>query len=153
MLQQSVGNSSIQWGLKGEWEGGREEQREWTGKQEMESRGEMILWEGSQSNYRQWCSPGFFGSTKFTFQWSLSLPEVFYFYLSFCLLFFPLIFTHGSHSVTSFSPFVWCRGKEIAYHQLSPYHSVMVRYEESQKHHSLHVSRSCSGPYQPSAEE
>lgn len=30
-----------------------------------------ILWEGSQSNYRQRCSPGFFGGTKFTFQRSL----------------------------------------------------------------------------------
>lgn len=57
-------------GLQGEREGGGEEVRrsgiEWRAG---ERRG--ILREGSQSNYRQRCSPGFFGGTKFTFQRSL----------------------------------------------------------------------------------
>lgn len=44
------------------------EKWDWMGKQETEGRGGGILWEGSQSNYRQRCSPGFFGGTKFTFQ-------------------------------------------------------------------------------------
>lgn len=48
--------------VRGWWRGGKEEW-DWTGKQEMEGRREGILWEGSQSNYRQRCSPGFFGDT------------------------------------------------------------------------------------------
>lgn len=39
------------------------EERDRTGKQEMEGRGEGVLREGSQSNYRQRRSPGFFGDT------------------------------------------------------------------------------------------
>lgn len=42
------------------------EERDRMGKLELEGRGGGILWEGSQSNYRQRCSPGFFGGTKFT---------------------------------------------------------------------------------------
>lgn len=42
------------------------------GKQDTEGRRGGTLWEGSQSNYRQRCSRGFFGGTKFTFQQSPS---------------------------------------------------------------------------------
>lgn len=53
-----------------EMEGGKEEW-DWMGKHWVEGWGGGILWEGSQSNYKQWCSPGFFGGTKFTFRQSL----------------------------------------------------------------------------------
>ncbi len=107
------------------------------GKREMESRGGGILWEGSQSNYRQRCSPGFFGGTKFTFQRSLP-PSPSTFFLLLLSLPLPaslfLIFSHhGSHPLTihphtphpSLSPFVclsWLheRGNGIElYHQQS----------------------------------
>lgn len=50
------------------------------GKREIEGRGGGILWERSQSNYRQRCSRGFFGGTKITFQWSFP-PSVPFFLL------------------------------------------------------------------------
>lgn len=93
MLQQSPGNISIRELVCRESErvAGGEGWRsgiEW-GKREMEGRWRRrgVLWEGSQSNYRQRCSPGFFGGTKFTFQRSLPpsppVPSCFSFYLCF----------------------------------------------------------------------
>lgn len=86
----------------GGWVGKAE--RDSMGKREMEGRGGGILWEGSQSNYRQRCSPGFFGGTKFTFQRSLppspsTLPLLLLSLLLPATLF--LMFSHhGLHHLT-----------------------------------------------------
>lgn len=78
--QQSPGNSRIYRG----WSAGRVRGR-WEGRRGVGLNGEAIngkmgrgqLWDGSQSNYKQRCNPGFSGGTKSTFQWSLSpsLPQ------------------------------------------------------------------------------
>lgn len=77
MFPQSQGNSSIygSWSAGkagGKWREGRRSGIEWGSIEwKDEGWGGGILWEGSQSNYKQWCSPGFFGGTKFTFRRSL----------------------------------------------------------------------------------
>lgn len=91
-------------GLQGEWEGGGGREGgewDWMGKREMEDRQGGILWEGSQSNYRQRCSPGFFGGTKFTFQRSLPpSPSTFLLLLSMLLpaTLFLIFSRYSSHS-------------------------------------------------------
>lgn len=138
----------------------------------MEGRGGgEILWEGSQSNYRQRCSPGFFGGTKFTFQRSLPpSPNTFFLLLSLLLpatLLFSRYCSH-SHSLTvhplcttpllfphlSVSPGrmkgmeVWNCITSKASNLVPPYSFVMFGTLAS-----YHVSQNSVGAYQPSAEE
>lgn len=95
MHQQSPGNRIYR-----SWSAGRVRGR-WERRRGVRLNGEAIngkmgrgqLWDGSQSNYKQRCNPGFSGGTKSTFQWSVSfpppIPSCFFYLCMFVFLCFP----------------------------------------------------------------